>query len=156
MKDPSLFSLNFSYWALQTVAMALTALLIPRLRITSLFGALTTVVALAFVNSKIWDAALFFQIPNSLSIHALLLFITNGVIFWILIKLLPGIEVEGFFPALIAPIVFTFCSLVISAFAPMIDWVKVFNFLIDILEHLKTYFLQDPGAQPQATPVPSG
>ena len=37
-----------SYWFLQTIAMGMTALLIPNLRITSLFGAVGIVIALAF------------------------------------------------------------------------------------------------------------
>jgi len=136
----SLLSLNLSYWLLQTVAMIVTALLIPRLKITGPLGAFITVISLAFVNSKIWDAALFFQIPNTLSTHALFLFLTNGIIFWILVKLLPGIEVQGIMPALVAPVVFTACSMIIGEYASEIDWAKVLDVVINFLEGLKTYF----------------
>lgn len=140
MDHPSLLSLNLTYWFLQTLAMIVTALLIPKLKITGPLGAFTTVACLAFINSKIWDAALFFHIPNSLSSQALLLFLTNGIIFWILVKVLPGIEVEGFLPALIAPVVFTICSLVISAYGSQIDWVYLIDLTIKFLENLKSYF----------------
>lgn len=153
MFDPSqLLSLNLNYWFLQTVAMLVTALIIPRLRVTSVFGALTVVIALGFVNSKVWDAALFFHIPNTLSIQTVLLLLTNGIIFWILVKLLPGIEVDGFLPALVAPVVFTFCSLVICYYEQYIDWLKVLDVAIGVLQGLREYFNETvPTKAPEIT-----
>jgi hypothetical protein len=58
-------------WALQTVAMALTALALPKLRITGILGAFGTVAALALVNTTIWDAGLFASLPGSFSVQAL-------------------------------------------------------------------------------------
>ena len=132
--------------------MVITALAIPRLKITSPFGALAIVVALALVNSKLWDAALFFSIPDSFSTKALMLLGANGLIFWILVKLLPGIEVEGFLPALAAPVVFTLCSLVIDHYGSQIDWVKVLDFLIDGLRGARSYF-QDTAPQGLVKPA---
>ncbi len=139
----TLTNLNITYWLLQTVAMLITAILIPKLRITSIFGAVLIVIALAFVNSKVWDAALFFSVPNELSYHSVLLFITNGVIFWILIKILPGIEVSGFLAALVAPVVFTLTSLIISKYANYIDWMAILDKSIEILSTLREYFKTD-------------
>ena len=131
---------DLSYWGLQTVAMLITALLIPNLRITSIFGALLTVVALAFVNSTLWDAALFFQVPDHITTQALTLFIANGVIFWILVKLLPGIEVTGFFAALIAPVVFTLCSLVIDTYKDQIPWSHIWDLIVQFFGWARAYF----------------
>ena len=153
MQEPSPFSLNLTYWFLQTIAMLLTALLIPKLRISSPFGALATVIALAFVNSKLWDAALFFSVPDSFTTKALMLLLANGTIFWILVKLLPGIEVDEFLPALAAPLVFTLCSLVIDHYGSQVDWVKVLDFLIDGLRGARSYF--GNGAVPSPTPAPA-
>lgn len=139
----NLTNLNLNYWFLQTVAMLITAFLIPRLHITSIFGALLTVVALAFINSKIWDAALFFQIPDDLSYQTILLFLTNGIIFWTLVKVLPGIEVTSFLAALVAPIVFTATSLVISKYAHYIDWMAILDKAIEILNSIRSYFKKE-------------
>ncbi len=122
---PSLESININYWVLQTIAMAVTALLIPKLRITSPFGALGAVVALAFVNAHVWDAALFFAIPDHFTTHALTLVVANGVIFWLIVKILPGIETDGVLPSLVAPLVFTAVSLGLSQYAKDIDWVAL-------------------------------
>jgi uncharacterized membrane protein YvlD (DUF360 family) len=110
-----------NYWGLQTVAMMVTAILIPRLRITSLFGALGIVLALGLVNATVWDTALFFSVPSNFSQQALTLLVSNGVLFWVLVKLLPGIEIEGFAPALVAPVVFTALSLAISTYGRDLD-----------------------------------
>jgi uncharacterized membrane protein YvlD (DUF360 family) len=114
-----------NYWGLQTVAMMLTALLIPRMKITSIFGALGIVLALGLVNATVWDTALFFSVPSSFSRHALTLLAANGLLFWVLVKLLPGIEIDGFAPALVAPVVFTALSLAISAYGRDLDLLEL-------------------------------
>ncbi len=144
----SLPSLNFGYWALQTIAMLITAFLIPNLRITSIFGATLTVVSLAFVNSSIWDAALFFKVPDTFTSQAALLFISNGLIFWILVKLLPGIEVDGFLPALIAPVVFTFCSLVIDQYGEKVPWAKIGKQSLAFIEETRSRFTEAESPHP--------
>ena len=133
-------SMNFSDWILQSVATLSTCALIPRLKITSIFGALTTVIALAFVNATIWNAALFFEIPRTLTMQSGLLFLANGIIFWILVKILPGIEVNGFLPALIAPVVFTFCSLAVDQFHDKVPWKKIIQTGYVATERVREYF----------------
>jgi uncharacterized membrane protein YvlD (DUF360 family) len=114
-----------NYWGLQTVAMMLTALVIPRMRITSIFGALGIVLALGLVNATVWDTALFFSVPSSFSRQALTLLAANGALFWVLVKLLPGIEIEGFAPAFVAPVVFTALSLAISMYGRDVDLLEL-------------------------------
>jgi uncharacterized membrane protein YvlD (DUF360 family) len=114
-----------NYWGLQTVAMMLTALVIPRMRITSIFGALGIVLALGLVNATVWDTALFFSVPSSFSRQALTLLAANGALFWVLVKLLPGIEIEGFAPAFVAPVVFTALSLAISTYGRDLDLIEL-------------------------------
>lgn len=127
----------YTYWIFQTLAMLLTAAVIPRLRITSLFGAIAIVACLGFVNSTIWDAALFFSVPSSFTMQALILLLSNGLLFWVLVKILPGIEVQGVVAALAAPVVFTVLSLLIDKYGKSIDWSMVFNIGLDWVEHLR-------------------
>ncbi len=129
---------------LQSLAMLLTAWVIPRIYITSIFGAVLTVVALSLVNATIWDAALFFSLPYSLSTHALLLFLANGFIFWTLVKILPGIEVRGFLPALAAPVVFTLLSVVITTYGRDVDWPGFFDQLFNTIGNIRDYFREGP------------
>ncbi len=140
MKFPTF---NMANWLLQTVAMALTCYLIPKLRITSIFGAFFTVVALAFINANVWDFALFMKIPDEPTNKMVVLFLVNGALFCILLKLLPGIEVEGVTPALIAPVVFTVCSFLISALVKDVNWQEVYSWTMNILTNLKDYIAHE-------------
>ena len=136
------FGINLSYWIMQTVAMLLTALLIPRFRVSGPLAALLTVVTLAFFNAHFWDATLFFNLPLQPTQSTLLLLLLNGVFFWILVKLLPGIEVKGFLPALIAPVVFTLCSLGINEYGTKVDWVGVYQRSAAAIAEIKGYIKQ--------------
>lgn len=134
--------LIINYWVLQTLAMLLTGLLIPGLKVSGPLGAFAAVLGLAFVNATLWDAALFFSIPESFTTQALLLFLCNGALFWIFIKLMPGIEVEGVLPALAAPVVFTFCSLMISQYGNLIDWGAILDVVVELISSIKEYFYE--------------
>lgn len=131
--------------------MGLTALLLPGLRITNPLGALAAVVALAFVNSHVWDAALFFSVPNTLSSHALLLVLSNGAIFWLIVKILPGIESDGILTALVAPILFTVLSLAIHTYGKNIDWVGVGERGLNYVSDLRDQFRD--GSKANAVPA---
>jgi len=134
-------TIQLGSWIIQTIAMLLTALLIPGLRVTSIFGALLCVVALAFVNAHLWSAALFFHVPMELSIHALMLLLANGVIFWIIVKILPGIEVSGIIPALVAPIAFTLIAVVIQLYLGEVEWGPVVEATLERISNLRDFFL---------------
>lgn len=113
---------DLSYWVIQTIAMAVTALLIPHLRITSIFGPILAVAALSGINFTVWSSDLFAAIPNTLSTQALTLFAVNGAIFWLVVKIIPGIESKGLLPALLAPIVFTTCSVFLPRVITQVNW----------------------------------
>ena len=134
---------NLEFWAFQTAAMLLTALLLPGLKVSGPIPAFVTVLVLALFNTYLWDAALFFNVPNSLSSNTLALLGVNAAIFWIVVKVLPGIEIEGIFPALAAPIVFTVTSVLIQRYGRDVDWMRVFNTVVEYFGVLKGYFQQD-------------
>jgi len=135
---PTIPSFDISFWALQTAAMLFTALLIPRFQVNGPIPAFALVLCLTIVNAKVWDAALFFQIPDHISTQVFTLLIANGVIFWILVKLLPGVEVEGFLPALLAPVVFTICTVLVDEYGRNIDWAKVWQQALQIINSIKS------------------
>lgn len=143
-------SVYLNYWVLQTFAMLLTGLLIPGLKVSGPVGAFAAVVGLAFFNATVWDAALFFSIPDSATAHALVLFLSNGVIFWIFVKLMPGIGVEGITPALVAPLVFTVSSIVIREYGGLVDWSAVLDGILLVLDSLKDYLYETAPTTPAA------
>lgn len=119
-----LITFDYMHWVSQCLAMAVAALLIPNLKITSIFGPILAVVALALINTFVWNSTLFSALPNQLSSQTVTLLCINGLIFWAVVKILPGIETKGILPSLVAPVVFTVCSLAIPKVARIIDWPK--------------------------------
>jgi len=142
---------DFSFWLLQFIAICITCRLIPHLRITSIIGPILTIICLTIVNLKLWDIALFFSLPDSLTVQTATLIIANGIIFWLLVKILPGIETEGFLPALIAPLVFTLTSLSVNYASTNIEWHKVFNYSFSILKETKQFLLTNNQEQETLT-----
>lgn len=131
---------SLNYWIMQTIAMMVTAFVLPGLTVKGPLGAFVMVVALAYVNAKVWDAALFFQLPDSLTTHTIMLFLANGVLFWILVKVLPGIEVTGVWPALVAPLVFTVLSVLVSYYLKDVDWLLVLEKSVEYIRATRDYF----------------
>ncbi len=152
-------SLSFEAWLLQTVAMVITAIILPGLKVTSLSGPIFAVFTLAFINTHLWSAALFFNIPLDWSSEGLILLLANGVIFWLVIKLVPGIEVSGIGTALLAPIIFTGCSILTTKYGANIDWMTLLQMVIDTVSELRDSLLSTQDTvpatgQPVPTPTP--
>jgi len=119
--------LSIGHIILQTVAMLITAFLIPRFQVHGPLSALIMVVVLGLVNTKLWDAALFYQIPNSVSAQTVVTLVVNGVLIWLLAKTLPGVSIQGFLPAIAAPIVLTAVSMGVYHYGKDIDWSKLWR-----------------------------
>jgi len=135
-----ILSINFKFWALQTVAMMLTAFALPGLKVKGPVGAFLAVAALAYLNATYWDWALFFKLPDSFTVKTALLVLVNGILFWLIVKLLPGIEIEGFWPAVIAPMVFAVLSVLVPTLYGEINWSKVAEEVATFFTSLRDYF----------------
>jgi len=139
----------FNHLISQMIAMGITIFILPGLWITGILGAFLILGGVSLVNAFIWDAALFYSIPQTLSIVSVQLFVANGLIFWILVKLLPGIEVKGILPAIFAPILFAVLSGLIHKFAGNVDWVGLIILIFYQIIEIKNYLLtvNSSGAQ---------
>lgn len=128
---------SIDFFVLQTLALLITAFLIPRLEVKGPLSGLFAVLVLAYVNSTIWDWALFLEVPNSLTAHSLILFVANGLLFWVLAKILPGVEIKGILPALVAPLVFSVTSFLLSQYLRDVNWSEILSVITDTIVHLR-------------------
>ena len=117
-----LAGLKIEMWITQSIAMIITAILLPGFTVSGPLSAFIAVVSLAFINTQLWDAALFYSVPNTLTIHALTLILANGIVFWGLVKILPGIDTKGFIAPFLAPIIFTVISIFLHQRMKDVDW----------------------------------
>lgn len=133
-------SLDYKYWVLQTAAMMLTCFLLPKLKVSGPIPALMTVVTLSFINAHLWSSALFFKIPDQFAYKAILLVLANGCLFYAIVKLLPGIEISGAMPALLAPLIFSVLSILIDIYKDQIDFVAIYKYIVEVFNMAKDYF----------------
>lgn len=109
---------------------------------------------LALINATLWDAALFFSLPNSVSFKVITLFLINGALFWLVAKILPGIEVRGIMPALAAPLVFTVCSMLIDIYGRDVNWLEVYRLIEGGFAGLRDFVSDAPKGTVPNTPTP--
>lgn len=127
---------------LQVIAMCITALILPGFKVTSLLGPITAVIALGFINMLYWDSELFHLIPDAFSIRVLSLLGINALIFFIVIKILPGIEIDAVFPAIAAPVLFSALTILLKQYAPELTFAEMASLAGDVLLNLRNYFLK--------------
>lgn len=133
--------MEVSDWIIQVVALALTALILPGLKISSLFSLVGLVFIISLTNSLIWDAALFYQIPDSLTSQALLTVAANGLFFFVLVRVLPGVECAGIGTAIISPILFSILTVTLSRYGKEINWNLVGQTAMDLVNMVKSSLL---------------
>lgn len=132
-----LASLEPNIFVLQVLALGITVFLIPRLKVTSIFGPILTVLALAAVDTYVWDGALFLAIPDEITYKAAVVLLSNGALFWILVKLLPGIEVSGVLPCIFAPVVFSVVSMFLQHYLGSKDLIKLGTDGVGIVKEIR-------------------
>lgn len=93
------------HWLLATVALLLTAYLVPGFKISSFGAAMIAALVVGFVNMFIWPILAFFTIPLTLLTFGLFLLVVNGISLKIAAALSPGFSIDGFLPAIIGSIV---------------------------------------------------
>lgn len=141
-------------WFLQTLAFLITAFLIPRFTVEGPFSALKFVIVLSLINTTIWNGRLFAALPDSLTVHALSIVLANGVLFWILVKIMPGVSIDGVLPAIAGPIVFSVISALTFTYGKDVDWASVAQTAADEISGLRDTLLS--GEEPAVKTKPAG
>ena len=139
-------------WFLQSIALLITALLIPRFTVAGPFSALKFVTVLSIINTTLWNASLFSAIPNSFTAHTLVVVLANGALFWGLAKIMPGIMIDGWLPAIVGPIVFTIISAVTFNYGKDVDWVDVFERAADYVTSTRDTLIETDSANKAGFP----
>lgn len=94
-------------WLIATVALMITAYIVPGLLVTNFVSAAIASVILGLVNAIIKPILIVLTLPLTLLTFGLFLFAINAIVILIAGAITPGFVVGGFFPALIGSIVLT-------------------------------------------------
>jgi len=130
--------MTLQIFLLQVLAVLVTAFLIPRFQVHGPFSGAILVGALTLLNTTLWDPSLFQFIPDTLGVRPLTIIFANGIIIWILAKLLPGVESQGILPALAFPIVLSIVSYGIQRHCKDIPWEELSKKGIQIVQSIRT------------------
>src|SRR3954469_23436811 len=102
-------------WLINSVALIAVAYLMPSITISSFGAALIAAAVLALVNAVIRPILILLTLPATILTLGLFIFVINGVLFLGVAHLVPGFQVAGLWPAILASILFSIVSWLLSA-----------------------------------------
>lgn len=102
-------------WIVNTVALLGVAYLMPSVRVESFTAALIAAAVLGLANAIVRPILVLLTLPVTILTLGLFIFVINGLIFLGVANLLQGFEVAGLWPAILAAIVFSLISWLLSA-----------------------------------------
>jgi putative membrane protein len=102
-------------WVVNTAALLAVAYFMPSVRIESLGTAIVAAAVLGLANAVIRPILVILTLPVTLLTLGLFIFVINGLIFLGVAHFVPGFQVAGLWPAILASIVFSLISWLLSA-----------------------------------------
>jgi putative membrane protein len=102
--------------AINTLAILLAGALLPGIRVDSVLAALLGGLVLGVINAVVRPVLLVLTFPITLVTLGLFVLVLNGLCFWLAAALVPGVHVEGFWPAVGAALLVSAASWLASVF----------------------------------------
>ncbi len=95
------------HWLIASLALMLTAYLVPGFQVHGFVAALIASCVIGFVNIFIWPVLAILTLPFTIFTFGLFLLVVNGLALKIAAALSPGFTINGFLPAIIGSVVLT-------------------------------------------------
>jgi putative membrane protein len=102
-------------WLVNTVALLGVAYLMPSVHIDSFAAALIAAAVLGLANAVLRPILVLLTLPVTVLTLGLFIFVINGLIFLGVAHLVQGFQVAGLWPAILAAIVYSVISWLLSA-----------------------------------------
>jgi len=93
--------LHLIHWLVSTLAVLLTAWLVPGFYVSGFFSALAAAVIIAIANTVIWPVLIVLTLPINVVTLGLFTFVVNGAVIKMCAALIPGFEVRGWLSAIV-------------------------------------------------------
>ncbi|NMG09731.1 phage holin family protein [Brasilonema sp. UFV-L1] len=103
-------------WLVAAVSLLLTAYIVPGFTFDSFGTAAMAALILGFVNAFVRPVLFILTFTLTIVTLGLFLFVVNALMLWLVGFLVPGFIVAGFLPALLASVVLTLVSTLLSLF----------------------------------------
>ena len=105
-------------WVLNAVALMAVAYLMPQIKVTSSVSALIAAFALGAVNTLIRPVLTLLTLPISILTLGFFYLVINGLLFWMVGKMLNGFSVDGFWAAVFGGLLYGLISWLLSMIIP--------------------------------------
>jgi putative membrane protein len=105
-------------WLLNAAALMAVAYLMPQITVTNFISALIAAFALGFVNTVIRPILTVLTLPISILTLGFFFLLLNGLLFWMVGKVLNGFEVNGFW-AVLGGLLYGLISWALAALVPI-------------------------------------
>lgn len=103
-------------WLLTTIALLLTAQIVPGFEVKNFVAAAIAAVVLGLVNAIVRPILVILTLPITLLTLGLFLLVINAFTIWLAGSITPGFIVTGFMPALLG-------SIVLAVISTLLHWV---------------------------------
>ena len=102
-------------WLINTVALLAVSYLMSSVQVESFVTALVAALLLGLANAVVRPILILLTLPVTILTLGLFIFVINGLVFLAVAQLVPGFQVAGLWPAILAAIVFSLVSWLLSA-----------------------------------------
>lgn len=97
---------------INTVAIAITAYILPGVKVESVFVALVVAVVLGIINMLVKPVLVILTLPINILMLGLFTFVINGLLVLLASSIVPGFHIDGFWTA----VLFSIITSIISGF----------------------------------------
>jgi len=101
-------------WLIYTIAIIISAYLLPGVKVTGFFAALLTALVLGLINAVLRPILLFLTLPLNILTLGLFTFVINASLIMLTSAIVPGFEVDSFWWALLFSLVLSIINFVFS------------------------------------------
>ncbi|MDO9270926.1 MAG: phage holin family protein [Methylobacter sp.] len=106
----------FAHLILSAGMLLLMAHFVRGVQVEGWGAALIGAMVLGFVNAVVRPVMVFLTLPLTVISFGLFLLVINALMLWLMAALVPGIRVQGFWPALMGSLVLTLLNLAVELF----------------------------------------
>lgn len=103
-------------WILIAVALAVTAWMVPGIRVSGASTILLAAAVIGFINALVKPIMVLLTLPLTLLTLGLFLLVLNALLFWLAAAIVPGFEVDGFWASFLGALLMTIFGWILSRF----------------------------------------
>jgi putative membrane protein len=113
------------HWAISAFALAVTAWLVPGVRVDGMVALLIAAIVLGFLNAVIKPVFVILTLPATILTLGIFYFILNGIFFGLAAALVPGFGLAGFGSAILGAFIMGLVSNFVGWFFPKSEGERV-------------------------------